>query len=135
MKKPARKPDTEPSVPTNMLSEFIAAGLAAKSFGINDLAKRVEISYEHARRAVRGESVPAKSALKEICRVLDLDYDRASRLADGAHLRSKYGMLPEELVTRPKGLEPIERVWQKLTINQKDDLVMMAQQWARRNEA
>jgi hypothetical protein len=130
-----KKETKEPAVETNLLSEFIEAGLAAKNYGINDLAKRVDISYEHARRTVRGEGVPTKFVLKEMCKVLDLDYERAARLADGANLRKKYGMMPEELVTRPKGLEPIERVWSKLTIVQKDDLVMMAQQWARRNEA
>jgi hypothetical protein len=51
----------------------------------------ITITYEHARKLVKGIAFPSRLVLKEICRVLTLNFDEMDRLLVEDKLRHKYG--------------------------------------------
>ena len=52
----------EPPVPRSQLSEPINRVLQEKGLAIKDLAVMLDVTYEHARRLVRGEGIPSRPA-------------------------------------------------------------------------
>jgi transcriptional regulator with XRE-family HTH domain len=100
---------------------------------IKDLSRRLTVSYEHARRIVRGECVPSNLALRMICQELGLDLGKIDRLATADRIKHKYGKVPAEISGKKPSLEPLERVWDQLLVGQQEDLIAMAHSWYQRN--
>jgi transcriptional regulator with XRE-family HTH domain len=115
------------------LSELISNALEARDMSIKDLAEHLQITYEHSRRIVRGESVPSRLLLKTLAEPLKLDFEHLVKLATAARIKAKYGSIPAELAGKKPGMESIERAWDKLTPDQQQDLCDMARTWAKRN--
>lgn len=125
------QPNSEP--PTD-LSEIIAKRMGELGITINELAQLVDISYEHARRIVNVGGVPARPVLRLISRELNLDFHELDKMAAAANITKKYGSIPLELSGKNPELEPIERAWQHLTDQQKQDAIAMVKGWAKRNK-
>jgi transcriptional regulator with XRE-family HTH domain len=102
---------------------------------LNDLAKKVDITYEHVRRVVRGNGAPSKFVLKLICEELKLPLREAEKLAMVDKIWGKYGKLLTEYMGQKPGMEPIERVWDKLSEEQKSSIVVMVQSLAKASKA
>lgn len=117
---------------TTRLGDLISKKLAEKDLEILDLAKELEVSYEHARRIVKGLGVPSKPILRIICTYLGMNYKEAEKMVTVDKIQKKYGGIPLELSNKKPGLEPIERVWDSLTPSQQRDAVTLIQGWARR---
>lgn len=120
---------------TTLTSELINAGLAEKKMSIKDLAEAVDITYEHSRRLSRGESLPSKFILREVCKVLGISLQEAERAATADRINKKFGGIPAEMSGKIPSLSAIERVWNSLTEEQQADATAMIQGWARRNRA
>lgn len=117
------------------LQEALTEAMEKKGITILDLAKKLELSYEHTRRYVRGESVPSNMALREICAYLELPYEELKVKATADKMMDKYGDLPLVLAGKNPSMEPLEHVWKDLTEGQQQDIISMAQAWAKRERA
>ena len=117
------------------LSDILTEALEKQGAGIIDLAKKLDISYEHARRFVRGESVPSTIVLKEICAYLKLPFEELNVKAKADRMQKDYGNLPLVLAGKNPTLEPLDRVWNDLTEAQQQDIINMARAWAKRERA
>jgi transcriptional regulator with XRE-family HTH domain len=121
-------------VPRSQLSEPINRVLQEKGLAIKDLAVMLDVTYEHARRLVRGEGIPSRPLIRRLAESLGLDFDDLNRLATADKIRLKFGPVPLELAGKNPELEPIERVWDHLTADQKRDAVTLVTSWAAANQ-
>lgn len=119
---------------TNRVAELIMEAMTDQGMSVRDLSIKVDTTYENIRRITKGESIPSKFVLKAICDALKLNYKEAERLANADRMVKKFGTVPMELAGKNPELEPLERIWKWLDDNQKQDLIMMAQGWAKRNK-
>lgn len=116
------------------LSELIQEKMEAKGFNINSLAAAVDITYEHMRGIVRGIRLPSKHVLKDLARVLEVDYEDLQKVATVERIKHHYGDGVAALMGGKKdGIEPIERVWDKLSDDQQATLIDMAKSMAKRS--
>ena len=97
------------------------------------LAKEVGMTYEHARKLCRGVGFPSQRLLRDICHLLDLEEDDMWRIVVSDKLRHKYGDIPRELAGQTERSVRIERLLPKLTDDQFEDLMRIAEGWAKRN--
>lgn len=117
------------------LSEFISQRMEEQGVSLNDLATRINITYEHVRRVVRGVGAPSKYVLKLICEELKLPLREAEKLAMTDKLGTKYGKLLTEYMGKKPGMEPLELVWDSLSEAHQHDLIVMARAWAKQDKA
>ena len=104
-----------------------------KGLSIRTLAHEVDISSEHIRKAVRGDSIPSDRILKIICQALVLPFEEFKKLAKIDKFHREYGSVLPEIADKKPGMQPIEDVWDILTKEHQHDLVAMAQRWASQN--
>lgn len=125
----------EPTALRTRFSEIVEDKMDDLGLSINDVAGQVGSTYEHIRKIVRGSSpVVSKYLVKEICRVLKLDYEEMEPILNADKIHAKYkGKLPKELTDKNPELEPIERSWPKLTKAQKEDFIAQIAAVAKRN--
>lgn len=123
----------EPQESTTLIGSLISKHMAEKKMTIKDLAIAIDTTYEHVRRMVKGEALPSKFSLKEICRILKMDYKEAERAATADRITKKFGSIPLELSGKNPALAPVEKAWDSLTEDQQADVITMVQGWARRN--
>jgi transcriptional regulator with XRE-family HTH domain len=108
--------------------------MEARGLTIKDLAGLLDVTYEHARRLVRGEGVPSRPLIRRLAEALQLSFDDLNRLATADKIRMKFGTVPLELAGKNPELEPIERVWHHLTADQKRDAITLVTSWAAANQ-
>lgn len=118
-----------------LLSDHIQAALDDKNLTIKDLALSLNITYEHARRLTRGLAPPSRFILKDLCALLDLNYQEMLRLSTADNIRRKYGTIPLELAGKDPSLEPVERGWPKLTDDQRALIVATVRHYVGANKA
>lgn len=126
---------TKPQESQTLLSDLISRAMEDQNLSIRGLAEKLSMTYEHARRIVRGEGIPSDVVLRAICNELGLNFKEAQQLSVASKIRVKYGDIPFKLAGKNPELDPIERVWSLLTESQKNDATNMIQGWARRNRA
>jgi transcriptional regulator with XRE-family HTH domain len=124
-----------PQAPRSQLSEPVNHAMEARGLAIKDLAAMLDVTYEHARRLVRGEGVPSRPLIRRLAEALHLSFDDLNRLATADKIRMKFGTVPLELAGKNPELEPIERVWTHLTPDQKRDATTLVTSWAAANQA
>ncbi len=117
------------------LSEIISERMRERGVGIKELSQMVEVSYEHARRIVRGEGVPSPPVLRLLSQQLDLNWNDLDKLATMCIIRKKHGDVLLEMAGRNPEMESIERAWPFLTKEQKYDAIAMITAWANRSRA
>jgi len=108
--------------------------MQTRGLAIKDLAVLLDVTYEHARRLVRGEGVPSRPLIRRLAEALELSFDELNRLATADKIRMKFGTVPLELAGKNPELEPIERVWVHLTHDQKRDAITLVTSWAAANQ-
>jgi hypothetical protein len=99
------------------------------------VALRVSATYEHVRTILRGRIVPSKYMVKELAKALGLNLGELERAAVVDRIQLKFGGLPAELTGKNPELQPIERVWSKLSKEHKADIIAMALTFAKRDAA
>lgn len=85
------KREREEDWPIGQLGEALSDALETQRTHLPDFARSLGITYEHARKLVKGIAFPSRLLLKEICRVLRLDFDDMDRVLVEDKLRHKYG--------------------------------------------
>jgi transcriptional regulator with XRE-family HTH domain len=132
MKKHNPRP-VDADAPATKLGEMVSEAMEQHGVSIRGMAEALDITYEHARRISKGESVPSKFILKAVCQLLGLDYKTVEKIATEDKIRKKYGEVSLVLAGKDPTLEPVERAWSKLTEDQKKDAIAMINSWAKRN--
>jgi transcriptional regulator with XRE-family HTH domain len=117
------------------VGEMISGAMAEQGLSTKDMSDKLELTYEHVRRIVKGEGVPSKYILKAFCEILGLDYVEAYKAMTADQIEKKYGGVPAELSGKNPELEPIERAWHHLTAEQKADAISMITGWSKRNRS
>lgn len=97
------------------------------------MAKELDMTYEHARKICKGTAFPSQRLLKDICRLMNLKEELMWRMVVTDKLRHKYGDIPRESAGQTERSVRIERLLPKLTDDQFEDVVRMAEGWAKRN--
>src|SRR5437879_36011 len=79
------------SEPKGRFAQALIAGLNEKGMTKNDLAAKLEISYEYVRKMEQGRGWPSRLLLKEICKLLGLKEEAMQDLIAEDQLEKKYG--------------------------------------------
>lgn len=136
-KKTNRPPGSVGGKPTVKLkyqiSEVISAAMEAQGITPKDLAEKLEVVYETARQYQKGIQIPADHMLKPLADALGEDVDKLRELAVLDHIRKDHGDIPLKISGKNPELEPIDRVWPHLSSEHKQDIIAMAQTYARRD--
>jgi hypothetical protein len=114
-------------------SGAIIDALEAKGKSIGWLAEATGITYEHARKLVRGDTFPSKLLLPQIVKVLGLDKQKMQNMVISDRLRKEFGGIPDALAGKTPRMVKIEAVLEKLTDEQFSNLLGMAQGMANMN--
>ena len=115
------------------LSELVSAGLAAKEMSIKDLSNALEVTYEHARRLVKGFP-PSKPILRLLAAILELDFDKLEEVAVAASIRRRFGDVQLRIEGKDPEMEPVARLWKQLKDHQKGDILAMMKTMAKRSK-
>lgn len=101
---------------------------------IRGLSQAIKASYEHARKIVRGEAIPTRRLIDDVALYLGLDASHLRSLADQDRLRKQFPDLPTGGTDLPPQLESIQRSWESLKPEQREDLAYLAKRWSQRNK-
>jgi transcriptional regulator with XRE-family HTH domain len=118
--------------PKTKLSLAIYGRSRELDLSVKEVADKVEVVYETMRKVVSGDRPPSKRLLRDICRVLKLDFDSLNALLVGQKLK-KYGDVPAQLAGKNPELAKIEEVWDFLTPEQKDHVNWLVESLAQQN--
>jgi len=116
--------------PESLLAQRLRESMEAQDLSLREVADTVGITYEHVRKAVNGEVIPSKLALKAICSALNLPFEELYKLSKRQSVRNKYADVLSELTGKNPELQPIEDIWDDLTPGHKEDLVNLTKTWA-----
>lgn len=101
---------------------------------LKDVAQRTGLTYEHIRKLAKGEAFPSPLALRELCRVLDLDQKMSQELAISDRIERKYGGIPHALAGKHPELSLLAPWWDQLTEEQKQSFRIQIQSVAEANQ-
>lgn len=118
--------------------QILASALKKKDMSVDDLAIAVkketgEGTYEHMRKLYKGAAFPSKLLLREICRVLDLNYKEADEAATRDKMEKKYGSALHRVIGRDPRVAEWESIVPHLTEEQQHTLLTMARGLVREN--
>lgn len=116
--------------PKTELSRFIYDGMKHKGFSVQALADATYVGYERARTAVTGDKPPSQRLLRDICRVLQLDFKIANDMLVAERVKQKYGLLPSARATADPELRSIEALWPELTPQEKEHVAWLVGRYA-----
>jgi transcriptional regulator with XRE-family HTH domain len=120
-----------PSLSTS--GERIQERMDELGLSIKDVADKAESTYEHIRKITRGTSFPSKYFIRVLAEVLDMDKQELEELVAVDQIMHKYGKTLNRVIGKNPELDPIEKVWSKLTKDQKADFISQITAVARRN--
>lgn len=122
--------------PLTRTAELMKDAMAAEGLSINDLAKKVDVSYEHIANMLRPGSTttPAARLLVDIAKALKLNLNKLKLAAEMDFIQKKnLDAGVKELARKNPELEPIERDFPKLTEEHKADVIAMVKMFAKRD--
>jgi hypothetical protein len=111
--------------------EMMQKAMEAKGWDINKTSEALGITYEHTRKLIRSRSYPSKLQLGNIAKVLDLDPTKAQELVTADKIKHTYGALPAVMTRKTARFERLERVLPRLTAEDYDRLVLIAESLAK----
>jgi transcriptional regulator with XRE-family HTH domain len=119
--------------PTTLFAAKMVERMEAFGLETIDISDKTGATYQHIRGILKGQSFPSPFFLKELCRVLELDFTEATKLVAADKIKHKYGDIPEELAGKKPGLIPVERVWDEITPEQQEEFIKRLRAQARTN--
>ena len=103
-------------------------------FDLKELADVVGCSYEHARKMLRGITLPSKFLLQAIARVFDVDESELEAVVRATRFQKEYGTDAPGSVFNPEVL-PFATAWPVLTDIQKSQLLSQLKKFVSANSA
>lgn len=105
-----------------------------KELSIKDLAEKVDATYEHIRKMLKGLSFPSTLMMKALARELHVAYDVLAEAATNDRLERRYGVAILNKVTKQSPeTAPFSPILPKLTEEQRDSLLSLAKTYERQN--
>lgn len=117
----------------SVFAEALTKHLEQTGMSIINLSDKTGMSYEHARKLLRGKTMPSPLMLKAICEAMGLDHDEMNRLVTADRIRMRFGTVPLEISGKKPQLAGLERVVDELSPRQISELEGMAKTMARNN--
>jgi hypothetical protein len=116
--------------PKTALALFLHSGMKHIGLSVQDLALATEVGYERARTSVTGDKPPSRRLLREICRVLQLDFKVADEMLVAEQVKRKYGHLPPVLASGDPELRSVEMLWPELTLQEREHVAWLVARYA-----
>jgi hypothetical protein len=116
--------------PKTALALFLHGGMKRKGLSVQALALATDVGYERARTSVTGDKPPSRRLLREICRVLQLDFKAADEMLVAEQVKRKYGHLSPALASGDPDLRSIEMLWPELTPQEKEHVAWLVTRYA-----
>jgi|tagenome__1003787_1003787.scaffolds.fasta_scaffold18102392_1 transcriptional regulator with XRE-family HTH domain len=101
--------------PKGRFAMMYAGAIREKGLSLRDLAIKLDITYEQLRKIFLGESAPSKLLLKELCKILDMNYDQAEKAVTADKMERKYGKTAYTILGHNPRFSDIEDVLPMLT--------------------
>jgi transcriptional regulator with XRE-family HTH domain len=111
----------------------LTAALEKKGWTVMKLAEELDATYEHVRKIVRGLGFPSKRMLRDICGMLDLNFEQMNKLAIADRIEKRYGTIPTELAGKNPRFTKVERLLPNLTEDQFQILLAQLEGFDRSN--
>jgi transcriptional regulator with XRE-family HTH domain len=108
--------------PTTALSLRIYERMKEKGLSVHQLADSTDVVYETMRMIVTGQRPPGKLRLREICRVLSLDFEETNDMLIIEQVKRKFGRVPSGTQTKDPELRKIEEIWPFLLPEEKEHI-------------
>jgi transcriptional regulator with XRE-family HTH domain len=117
------------------LAALLKSAMDKRDFSIREVAALCDMTYEHTRRILKGETWPSPFVLKLLCQHLGVDNEQAELAMMQDKIYRTYGDRVLKLFTKEheKSIGKIEEIWEKLTPNQQEDAVNLLSGWVRHN--
>lgn len=119
-------PEIKPRTP---LSLMVYTRMKERGLSVHDLADATDVVYETMRGTVKGDKPPSKRRLREICRVLNLDFEVANEMLITEQMKRKYGRLPASSTSRDPELRSLEEMWQLLSPEEKEHVTWLVSRY------
>ena len=80
----------------NQLGKMVDKARKHRNFGVRKLAREMNVTHGYVRDIIKGNRVPSEKVIRDLCRVLGLDYDEvmtlAGRVGDSVHRHARNSM-------------------------------------------
>lgn len=96
------------------------------------LAEEADISYEHARKMARGDTIPTKFIIRTLATFFQVDSSPLEALAESDRYTKKYGKHAPASIFNPE-VAPFAENWCALTETQKIALLSQLQTFVTQN--
>jgi transcriptional regulator with XRE-family HTH domain len=103
--------------------QMFAAAVSRERLSLRDIAAKLQYTYEQMRKLWIGTSSPSPLLLKDICRVLHLDFDKAQEAANADRAERKFGTASLTIQGRDPRLADIEELLPQLSDQEWDMFV------------
>jgi hypothetical protein len=102
-------------------------------FSSKQLADAVEVHYETMRYILKGDRPPPKRLLRDICRVLTLDFEAMNDILTMELIKRQFGSVPALRENDPE-LQSIEGAWPLLLPEEKEHIVLLVEKYLQRKQ-
>jgi transcriptional regulator with XRE-family HTH domain len=112
-------------------AKAMKTAMKQRTVTIRELARRLDYSYEHVRKVVRGEPVVSPEMNEKICKALHLNQAQMWAIAEREKAVRKIDQIPLE--HRPIPTE-LAQSWGRLTGDQQQKILALVRGWLVENE-
>lgn len=123
-------PEIKPKTP---LSLAIYTRMKEVPLSSKQLAVELDVVYETIRGILKGDRPPAKRFLREICRVLALDFEAMNEMLVTEQMKRKFDRVPATRKNDPE-LQSIEGAWPLLLPEEKEHIVLLIERYVERKQ-
>ena len=123
-------PEITPKTP---LSLAIYTRMRQVPLTSKQLADAVEVHYETVRYILKGDRPPPKRLLRDICRVLTLDFEAMNDMLTMERIKREFGHVPALRKNDPE-LQSIEEAWPLLLPDEKEHIVLLVERYVERKQ-
>lgn len=120
--------------PRGRLAHALVERMNQLDLTLKRVAEGTGLTYEHVRKLAKGEAFPSALALRDLCRVLDLEEKKLKPLAVADRIERKYGGIPHALAGKHPELSLLAPWWDQLTPEQKQSFRIQIQSVAEANQ-
>lgn len=103
------------------------------SLSSRQLANEIEVHYETIRGILKGDRPPHRRLLRDICRVLTLDFEAMNEMLITEQMKRKFGRVPAPRKNDPE-LQSLEDAWPSLLPDEREHIILLVEKYAVRKQ-
>lgn len=122
--------------PSGKFGTALAEALEREKLSLRELAAAIDGSYEHLRKLLKWNDFhvsPSKYILKDLCKVLHMNYEEMENLVTQDKLEYKYGKSLHRVMGTHPEVAPFEEVIPYLTQEQRESFLAQMKAVTRQN--